>query len=131
MEQELKKKKKVKKVIGGGDVFYTVVGTAADDFVHQGIPWKAKKTVEVGRYGASELMRNKNLQKKAENYGSYKLTPVIQNSVGWAMDQLSTKVRPSTKYKTDRADLDGRGIDIHNAILKVAPKKGFVLPDHN
>lgn len=64
MEQELKKKKKVKKVIGGGDVFYTVIGTAADDFVHQGIPWKAKKTVEVGRYGASELMRNKNLQKK-------------------------------------------------------------------
>ena len=27
--------------------------------------------------------------------------------------------------------MDGRGIDIHNAILKVAPKKGFVLPGHN
>ena len=26
--------------------------------------------------------------------------------------------------------MDGRGIDIHNAILKVAPKKGFVLPGH-
>ena len=47
------------------------------------------------------------------------------------MNELSTKVRPSIKYKTDRPELDGRGIDIHNAILKVAPKKGFVLPGHN
>ena len=27
--------------------------------------------------------------------------------------------------------MDGRRIDIHSAILKVAPKKGFVLPGHN
>ena len=27
------------------------------------------------------------------------------------MDQLSTKVRPNKRYKTDRKDLDGRGID--------------------
>ena len=53
-----------------------------------------KKAVEMGRYGASELMRNKNLQKKAVNYGINKLTPFIQDSVGTAMDQLSTKVRP-------------------------------------
>ena len=33
--------KKVKKV--GGDIFDTVVGTAADAFVHHGIPWMAKK----------------------------------------------------------------------------------------
>ena len=69
-----------------------------------------KKAVEMGRYGASELMRNKNLQKKAVNYGINKLTPFIQDSVGTAMDQLSTKVRPKKKYKTDRKDLDGRGI---------------------
>ena len=63
-KKNLKKglKKKVKKV--GGDVFDTVVATAADTFVHHGIPWMAKKSVEMGRYGASELMRNKNLQKK-------------------------------------------------------------------
>ena len=90
-----------------------------------------KKAVEMGKYGASELMRNKNVQKKAVNYGISKLTPFIQNSVGTAMDQLSTKVRPNKKYKTDRPELDGRGLDIHNAILKVAPKKGFVLPGHN
>ena len=69
-----------------------------------------KKAVEMGRYGASELMRNKNLQKKAVNYGINKLTPFIQDSVGTAMDQLSTKVRPKKKYKTDRKDLDGGGI---------------------
>ena len=68
------------------------------------------KVVEMGRYGASEALRNKNLQKKAVNYGVNKLTPFIQNSVGSAMDQLSTKVRPNIKYKTDRKDLDGRGV---------------------
>ena len=36
-----------------------------------------------------------------------KLTPFIEDSVGTAMDQLSTKVRPKKKYKTDRKDLDG------------------------
>ena len=73
-----------------------------------------RKAVEMGRYGASELMRNKKLQKKAVNYGINKLTPYIQDSVGTTMDQLSTKVRPKKKYKTDRKDLDGRqgrGID--------------------
>ena len=47
-----------------------------------------KKAVEMGRYGTSELMRNKNLQKKAVNYGISKLTPFIQDSVGSVMDQL-------------------------------------------
>ena len=57
------------------------------------------------------------------------------------MDQLSTKVRPKKKYKTDRKELDGVSnpasygrvggkVNIHSANLKVAPKKGFVLPGH-
>ena len=77
----------------------------------------------MGRYGASELMRNKKLQKKAVNYGINKLTPFIQDSVGSAMEQLSTKVRPKNKYKTDRKDLDGRqgrGID-PMTVVKKAP----------
>ena len=42
------------------------------------------------------------------------------------MDELSTKVRPNKKYKTDRADLDGKGIDIHKWIGKLPrPKDGF------
>ena len=79
----------------------------------------AKKSVEMGRYGASELMRNENLQEKAVNCGINKLTPFIQDSVGSALDQLSTKVRSNIKYKTDRAELDGRGIDIHKWIEKL------------
>ena len=46
-----------------------VGGIAADALYHHGIPWLAKKTIEMGRYGASELMRDPNLQKKAVDYG--------------------------------------------------------------
>ena len=67
--------------------------------------------------------KSRKSSKKAVNYGINKLTPFIQDSVGSALDQLSTKVRLNKKYKTDRKGLDGRGIDIHNAILKVVPKK--------
>ena len=77
--------------------------------------------LEMGRYGASELMRNKKLQKKAVNYGINKLTPFILDSVGTAMDQLSTKVRPKKKYKTTRKDLDGKGINPMNVAVKKAP----------
>ena len=80
----------------------------------------AHKSVEMGRYGASELMRNKKLQNKAVNYGINKLTPFIQDSVGTAMEQLSTKVRPNKRYKTDRKDLDGRGIT-PMTVVKKAP----------
>ena len=79
-----------------------------------------RKAVEMGRYGTSELMRNKKLQKKAVNYGINKLTRFIQDSVGTAMDQLSTKVRPKKRYKTDRKDLDGRGIT-PMTVVKKAP----------
>ena len=62
-------------------------------------------------------MRNKNLQKKAVDYGMKKLSPFVVDTVGSAMDQLSTKVRPKNqKYKTDRPDLDGKGVDIHKMI---------------
>ena len=77
-----------------------------DGFVEYGLPWMGKEAVEMGQYGASELMRNKKLQKKAVNYGINKLTPFMQNSVGLAMDQLSTKVTPKKRYKTDRPELD-------------------------
>ena len=86
----------------------------------------AKRSVEMGRYGTSELMRNKNLQKKAVNYGINKLTPFLQDSVGTALDRLSTKVIPNKKYKTDRPELDGRGIDVHKWIGKLSkPKAGW------
>ena len=60
---ELEKKLEGEKKVKGGDVFDTVVATAADAFVHHGISWMAKKSVEMG-HGASELMQNINLPKK-------------------------------------------------------------------
>ena len=110
----------------GDGVLTDVGGVAADALFHYGIPYLAKKTVEMGRYGASELMRDKNLQKKAVDYGIKKLTPFIADTAGKGLDQLSTKVRPNKKYKTDRPDLDGGAVDIHKWIGKLPkPKAGF------
>ena len=98
--------------------------------IQHGIPWLGKKAVEMGRYYGSEALRNPKLQKKALDYALDQLNPMIQNVGSQALDQLSTKIRPKKNYKTNRKDLDGGGVDIHNAILKVAPKKGFVMPGH-
>ena len=55
--------------------------------------------------------------------------PLIQDFVGTALDQLSTKVRSDIKYKTDRPELDrrtGGGIDVHKWIGKLPrPKAGW------
>ena len=111
-----------------------VGGIAADALYHHGIPWLAKKTIEMGRYGASEIMRDKNLQKKAVDYGTKKLTPFVVDTAGKAIDQLSSKVRPDKKYKTDRKDLDGSGIidslltsGVKGSLWQVDLKKGFSL----
>ena len=64
----------------------------------------------MGRYYSSEALRNPKLQKKAIDYALDKLNPMIQNVGSQALDQLSTKIRPKKKYKTDRKDLDGAGI---------------------
>ena len=77
-----------------------------DLLIHKGIPWLGKKSFEAGRYYASEALRNP----KPQNFALEKATPFIQKSGSEALDQLSTKVRPNRRYKTDRNDLDGRGI---------------------
>ena len=114
----------------GAGILDTVASTGADLLIHHGIPWLGKKAVEMGRYYGSEALRNPKLQKKAIDYALDQLNPMIQNVGSQAFNQLSTKIRPKKKYKTNRKDLDGGSLDIHNAILKVAPKKGFVMPGH-
>ena len=100
-------------------------------FVHHGIPWLGKKAVEMGRYYGSEALRNPKLQKKAIDYALDKLNPMIQNVGSQALDQLSTKIRPNRKYKTNRKDLDGGALDIHKAIGRLPkPKGGWTLPGH-
>ena len=115
----------------GAGLLDTVASTGADLLIHHGIPWLGKKAVEMGRYYGSEAMRDPKLQKKAIDYALDKLNPMIQDVGSQALNQLSTKIRPKRKYKTNRKDLDGGSLDIHNAILKIAPKKGFVIPGHH
>lgn len=45
-----------------------------------------KKSVEMGWYGASELMRNKKMQKRAIDYALDKLNPMTQNVGSQALD---------------------------------------------
>lgn len=109
-----------------GDLFNSAVGTATNLFVEKALPYVAKKSAETARYYGFEALRNKNLQTKAINYGLKNLTPVIQKVGSQALDQLSTKIRPNKKYKTDRKDLDRGGLD--EAIKKLSdiltdPKK--------
>jgi len=69
-------------------------------------------------------MRDPALQKKAINYGMKKARPVIGKVGHELLDQLSTKIRPNKKYKTNRPDLDGAGFDIHSALGRLpAPKR--------
>ena len=101
----------------------------------------------MGRYYGSEALRNPKLQKKAIDYAMDKLNPMIQNVGSQALNELSTKIRPEKKYKTNRKDLDGGSLDeilrfpyrppegaglrIHKAIGKLPkPKGGWTLPKH-
>ena len=116
-----------------------------------------KKVAEMGRFFASEWLREPGAQQMLVN----KATPFLKKGI----DQLSTAIRPKKAYVTNRKDLDGagrfaslrpsgagvnffdllygpnyapwtrptgKGVDIHKAIGKLPkPKKGWTLPGHN
>ena len=115
----------------GAGILDTAASTGADLLIQHGIPWLGHKAVEMGRYYGSEALRNPKIQRKAIDYALDKLNPMIQNVGSQALNQLSTKIRPNKKYKTDRKDLDGGSLDIHKAIGKLPkPKSGWTLPGH-
>ena len=103
----------------GAGLLDSVASTGADLLIHHGIPWLGKKAVEMGRYYGSEALRNPKMQKKAIDYALDKLNPMIQNVGSQALDQLSTKIRPKKKYKTDRKDLDGGSLDIQKHLSEL------------
>ena len=118
-----------------------------------------KKAAEMGRFFASEWLREPGAQKMLIG----KAEPFLKKGI----DQLSTAIRPKRNYKTNRKDLDGsglltnlaygfnyapwtrppqkgkgtkqpervqraKGIDVHKAIGKLPkPQKGWTLPRHN
>ena len=82
-----------------------------------------KKAAETSRFFASEWLREPGAQQMLVD----KATPFLKSRI----DQLSTAIRPKRNYKTNRKDLDGKGVDIHKAIGKLPkPKSGFTLPGH-
>ena len=61
-----------------------------------------KKAAEMGRFFASEWLREPGAQEMLVR----KVNPFLKKGI----DQLSTAIRPKKAYKTNRKDLDGRGI---------------------
>ena len=78
--------------------------------------WVKKQLRWEDIYHGSEALRGPKLQKKAIDYALDKLNPMIQNVGSQGLDQLSTKIRPNKRYKTNRKDLDGGAIDIQNVL---------------
>jgi len=81
-------------------------------------------------------LRDPNLLKKAINYTLDKARPVFQKVASEMLDQISTKVQPNRRHKTDRPDLDGAGIDIHSAMENSPNQNGvgrywaIIIPGH-
>ena len=61
-----------------------------------------KKAAEMGRFFASEWLREPGAQKMLIG----KAEPFLRKGI----DQLSTAIRPKRNYKTNRKDLDGSGL---------------------
>ena len=81
------------------------------------LPGAVKGLFNLGRKGASEAVKS--------DYAKQKIKDVANKYLDQALDRftsdLSNKLDP----------VSGGAIDIHKAILKVASKKGFVMPGHN
>ena len=73
-----------------------------------------KGLFNLGRKGASEAIKS--------DYAKQKIKDVANKYLDQALDRFT----PDLSKKLD--PFSGKGIDIHKAILKVAPKKGFVMP---
>ena len=75
-----------------------------------------KGLYNLGRAGASKAIKS--------NYAKKKIKGMADKYLDQALDSVTSDL--SKKLDPFR----GSGNDIHNAILKVAPKKGFVMPGH-
>ena len=76
-----------------------------------------KGLYNLGRKGASEAVKSDYVKRKIKETANKYLDQALDSF----SSDLSNKLDP----------FSGKEIDIHKAILKVAPKKGFVMPGHN
>ena len=70
----------------------------------------------LGRVGASNAIKSDFTKKQIKGIANKYLDKALDSFTS----DMSKKLDP----------FSGKGIDIHKAILKVAPKKGFVMPGH-
>ena len=75
-----------------------------------------KGLFNLGRKGLSEAVKSDVAKRKRKSVANQYLDKALDSFTS----DLSKKLDP----------VSGKGIDIHKAILKVAPKKGFVMPGH-
>ena len=76
-----------------------------------------KGLFNLGRKGASEAIKSNLVKRRIKETANKYLDQALDSFTS----DISKKLDPFHK---------GSGIDIHKAILKVAPKKGFVMPGH-
>ena len=74
------------------------------------------RNYNLGRKGASQAVKSDHTKQKIKGVANKYLDQALDRFTS----DLSKKLDP----------FSGKGIDIHKAILKVAPKKGFVMPGH-
>ena len=95
-----------------------------------------KKAAEMGRFFASEYLREPGTQEYWVNKALEKAQPFMKQTGKKAMDQLSTAIRPKKDYITNRKDLDGSGL-LSNMVYSFnyapwtrneVPGGGFVAP---
>ena len=76
-----------------------------------------KGLYNLGRIGASKAVKSDYAKKRIKTMANKYLDQALDSFTS----DLSKRLDPLHK---------GGAVDIHNAILKVAPKKGFVMPGH-
>ena len=105
-----------------------------------------KKAAEMGRFFASEYLREPQAQEFWVNKALKNSKPLLTEVGKKGMDRVSTAIRPKNNYLTNRKDLDGdgllsnmvygfnyspwtnpsrkgKGVDIHKAIGKLLKTK--------
>ena len=76
-----------------------------------------KGLFNLGRKGVSNAVKSDFVKQKVKDVANKYLDQALDRFTS----DLSKKLDP----------VSGKGVDIHKAILKVAPKKGFMMPGHN
>ena len=90
---------------------------AGGEFAAELLRGATKGLFNLGRKGLSNAVKSDAAKNTIKGIANKYLDQALDRFTS----DLSKKLDPTT----------GKGVDIHKAILKVAPKKGFMMPGHN